>query len=139
VWFDFVFRVTEHLFPPRRVHHGAGFEIPVPDAFLRTRERQLQPLFVLAERGLGALLIGEIEMRAHDAHDRSARLAPHRETTREHVDVVAVLVPQPELGLVGRSLAAGDAVVRPDRRAADRPGGPGRSHALTCGSISSPE
>ena len=112
VWFDFVFRVAEHLCPPRRVHHGAGFEIPVPDAFLRTCERQLQPLFVLAERGLGALLIGEIEMRADDAHDRSARLATHWETSREHVDVVAVLVPQPELGLVGRSLAAGDAVVR---------------------------
>ena len=44
-------------------------------------------------------------MGADDAHDRSARLAPDREAAREHVDVVAVLVPQPELAFVG-ALAA---------------------------------
>ena len=54
-------------------------------------------------------------MGADDADDRSAGLAADRKAAREHVDVVTVLVAEAELGLVGRSLAARDAVVRPSR------------------------
>ena len=69
-------------------------------------------LFVrTAQQLLGLFALGQIEMGADDAHHRSARLAPNRKAAREHVDVAAVLVPQPKLRLVGR-LAAGHAVVR---------------------------
>ena len=61
-------------------------------------------------RTLGLLPLGEIEVRADDAHDRAAGLAADRKPAREHVDVVAVLVPQAELALVGRRPAR-DALV----------------------------
>ena len=72
VRFDLVVGVAEHLLPARRVHDRAGFEVPVPDAFLRAGERQRQPLFALAQRRLGPLALGDVEVRADDAHDRSA-------------------------------------------------------------------
>src|SRR5207249_3513141 len=84
----------------------------VPDTLLRAGEREFEPLFVLAQRGLGAFPVAEIEMRADDTHDRSTGLAAYRKTTRQHVNVMAVLVSKPELGLVGGPCAAGDAVVR---------------------------
>ena len=68
---DFVVGVAEHLLPARRVHDGAGLEVPVPDAFLRAGERQRQPLFALAQRRLGALALGDVP---HDDLDRAALL-----------------------------------------------------------------
>ena len=53
-------------------------------------------------------------MRADDAHDGSARLASHGKAARQDVDVVAVLVPEPELALVDR-IAALDAFVQQAR------------------------
>ena len=75
---DLVVGVAEHLLPSRRVHDVAGVEVPVPHAFLRAGEGQRQPLFALAQRRLGALALGEVEMRADDAHDRSAGFAADR-------------------------------------------------------------
>ena len=60
--------------------------------------------------GLRLTALGEVEVRADDAHDRSAGLAPDRVAAREDLDVVAVLVPEPELALVGARTAR-DAVV----------------------------
>ena len=100
---DFVFVIAEHPLPVRRIHDGAGLEVPVVDAFLRAGERERQPLLALAQRRLGALALGQVEVRADDAHDGPAGLAPDRQTARQHVDVVAVLVPQTELGFIGRS------------------------------------
>ena len=104
---DFVILIAEHALPVRGVHHRAGLEVPVVDAFLRARERQRQPLLALAQRRLGALALGQIEMRADNAHHRSAGFAADRQTARQDVHVVAVLVTQTELGLI-RPLAARD-------------------------------
>src|SRR5205807_3333480 len=60
---------------------------------------------------LGALPLGEVEMRSDDADDRAAWLAANRKPAREDMYVSAVLVPQPELRLV-HALAARDAIVR---------------------------
>ncbi len=103
---DLLVGVAEHLLPARRVHDRAGFEVPVPDAFLRAGEGQLQPLLALAQRRFGALALGDVEVRADDADDRAAGLAADRKAAREHVDVVTVLVAQAELAFVGRALAA---------------------------------
>ena len=46
----FVVRVAEHLLPAGGVDDGAGLEIPVPDALLRTGEREREPLLALAQR-----------------------------------------------------------------------------------------
>ena len=108
---DLVGFVAEHLDPARRVDHRARLEVPVPDPFLRADEREPEPLFALAQRRLGQLPLGQIEVGADDADDRSAGPAPDRIPAREHVDVVAVLVAQPELGFEGR-LAARHAVLR---------------------------
>ncbi len=83
--------------------------------------RDAPPLVLLGEdeageelraRPLGFRLtaLGEVEVRADDAHDRSAGFAPDRVAAREDLDVVAVLVAEPELALVG-ARAARDAVV----------------------------
>ena len=69
--------------------------------------------------GVGLLALGEIEVGADDADDRTAGLAADRKTARQHVDVVAVLVPEAELALVGR-FAARDALVDVAARAAGR-------------------
>ena len=79
---------------------------------------------------------GQVEVGADDAHDRTARLAADRKAAREHVDVVAVLVPQPKLPFVGR-LAARRRCRSPAARAGMSSGWSSRSHALMCGSISS--
>ena len=50
-------------------------------------------------------------MGSDDAHDRAARLASHGEPSRQHVDVVAGLMPEAELCFIRRSLAARDALV----------------------------
>ena len=79
-----------------------------PFVLLREDEagEQLRP------RPLGFRLaaLGEVEVRADDAHDRSAGFAPDRVAARQDLDVVAVLVAEPELALV-RERAARDAVV----------------------------
>ena len=64
-----------------------------------------------AKRFLRLLPFGEVEMCAHDPHDRSCRFAADRQAAREHMDVVAVLVPQAKLPLVD-GLPALDALVR---------------------------
>src|SRR5215467_12384635 len=51
--FDLVVAVPEHPLPLIGVHHGPCFEVPVPDAFLRASECELQPLLALAQRALG--------------------------------------------------------------------------------------
>ena len=66
---DFVVGVPEHLLPVRRVHDRAGFQVPVPDAFLRAGERQPQPLLALTQRRFGALAVGDVEVHAHDSDD----------------------------------------------------------------------
>ena len=75
---DLVLGVAEHLLPLRRVHDRAGLEVPVPDAFLRAGEGQREPLLALAQRRLGALALGQVEVRADDPHDRSAGFAADR-------------------------------------------------------------
>ena len=57
------------------------------------------------ELGAGALGFGlpafrQVEVGADDAHDRTAGLAPDRVPAREHLDVVAILVAEPELALI---------------------------------------
>ena len=133
---DLVVGVAEHLFPPWRVHDGAGFEIPVPDAFLCSGEGQREPFLAFAQRRFGALTLGEIEMGADDADDRPAGIAADRKAAREHMDVVTVLVPQAELSFVGRR-APRATLSFADRRARGRRDARRRSQALTCGSISS--
>ena len=133
---DLVVGVAEHLFPARRVDDGAGFEAPVPDAFLGAGERQPQPFFALAQRGLRALALGDVEVRADDADDRSAGLAAHRKAARQDMDEMTVLVAKAELSLVGPR-AARQALGQLGRRAARSSGCSSRSQALTCGSISS--
>ena len=70
VRFDLVVGVAEHLLPARRVHDVAGHEVPVPDAFLRAGKGQRQPLFAFAQRGVGALALGDL---AHRPDDRRRR------------------------------------------------------------------
>ena len=108
---DLVGLIAEHLDPARRVEHRARLEVPVPDALLRAGEREPEPFLALAERRLGQLPLGQVEVGADDADDWSAGPAPDRIAAREHMDVMAILVPQPELGFEGR-LAARDAVLR---------------------------
>ena len=60
---DLVVGVAEHLLPARRVDDRVGFEIPVPDAFLRAGERQRQPFLALAQGGLDAPPLRDV---AHD-------------------------------------------------------------------------
>ena len=67
--------------------------------------------------GLALLPLGQIEVRADDSDDRTAGLAPDRKPARQDVNVMTVLVPEAEFGLVGR-LAARHALVRLVR---DRP------------------
>src|SRR5215471_765006 len=44
---DLFVSVPEHPLPLIGVHDGAGFEVPVPDAFLRASDCELEPLLVL--------------------------------------------------------------------------------------------
>ena len=76
---DLVFLVAEHPLPVRGIHHRARLQVPVVDAFLRARKRQPQPLLALAQRGLGALALRQVEMRADDANHRPAGFAPDRQ------------------------------------------------------------
>src|SRR6185436_20113145 len=76
--FDLIVFVAEHLLPSRGVHDDAGFEVPVPDAFLRTGERERQAFFARTKSGLGAFAFREIEMRADEPHNRAVRLTPER-------------------------------------------------------------
>ena len=73
-----------------------------------------------ARSASGLLPLGQVEVRADDADDRSAGFAADGKAARQHVDVVAVLVAQAELALVGRR-AARDAVVHFLRARACRP------------------
>ena len=57
---DLVVAVPEHGLPPRRVHHRAGFQIPVPHAFLRAGEREREALLALAERRFRLLAQGDV-------------------------------------------------------------------------------
>ncbi len=59
----FLVGITEHLLPAWRVHDGAGFEIPVPDAFLRAGERERQSLFAHAHRAVRAPACGDVADR----------------------------------------------------------------------------
>ena len=106
-----------------------------PLVFLR--EHQTRQELGAGPFGLGPLPLGEIEVRADDADDRSARLAADRIAARQHVHVVAVLVAQAELRLRRSRRPARHALVQPVARAAMSSGCSSRSHALTCGSISS--
>ena len=97
--FDLVVGVAQHLFPAGRIHDAPGFEIPVPYAFLGAREGEREALLALPESRFRPLALGDIEMGAHDAHDRSP-LPADRKPSREHVDVVAILVAQTEFAHV---------------------------------------
>ena len=108
---DLVGLVAEHVDPARRVEHRSGLEVPVPDAFLRAGEREPQPFLALAQRRLRQFPLGQIEVGADDADDGSAGPAPDRIPAGEHMDVVAILVAEPELGFE-RRLTARDAVLR---------------------------
>ena len=68
--FDFILRISEHLYPPSRVHDGVGLDVPVPDAFTRAGECERQALLAFPERLLGSLLFRDVEVRADDAHTR---------------------------------------------------------------------
>ena len=66
VRFDLVVGVAEHFLPSRRVHDGAGLEVPVPDAFLCAGECQREPLLALTQGRLGAFPFGDVEsLRPH--------------------------------------------------------------------------
>src|SRR5262249_30975397 len=69
VRWDLIELVAEHLRPARRVDDGAGLEVPVPDAFLRTREGEREPLFALPQQGLGAAELCQVEVGADDPID----------------------------------------------------------------------
>ena len=106
-----------------------------PLVFLREHEARrgvgARPL------GLGPLPLGEIEVRADDADDRSARVAADRKSARQHLDVVAVLVAQAELRLRRSTRRASTLSFSLVARARTSSGWSSRSHALMCGSISS--
>ena len=51
-------------------------------------------------RASSFLALGQVEVRADDAHHRPLRLPPHWIAARQHLHVVTVLVPQAELDLV---------------------------------------
>ena len=78
---------------------------------------------------------GEVEVRPDDPDHADRRLAANRETPREHVDVVSLLVTEPEFAFVGRRAAQrrhrAPAVARGMSSGCSR-----RSQALMCGSIS---
>src|SRR5215475_3623729 len=58
--FDLVVAVPEHPLPLIGVHHGACFEVPVPDAFLGASECKLEPLLALPERELSTFALGHV-------------------------------------------------------------------------------
>ena len=133
---DLVVGVAEHLLPARRVHDRAGFEVPVPDALLRSRERQPKPFFALAERRFCALAVRDVEVHAHDSDHGSVGLVADGKAARQHMDEMAVLVAQAELAFVG--LRAPCQARRSVRSARTRSSGCSRrSQAPTCGSTSS--
>ena len=81
-----------------------------PAALVLLREDQPRQELGTGALGFGLPAFRQVEVGADDAHDRTAGLAPDRVTAREHLDVVAVLVAEPELALI-RACAARDAVV----------------------------
>ena len=137
-------RVLERLDPQRErrqllaelIVHFARDAPPL--VFLREHQPRQQfgarPFGALG--ALGPFPLREVEVGADDADDRAARSAADRKSAREHLDVVAVLVAQAELAFVGRRAAR-----RRFRSACcarcTSSGWSRRSHALTCGSISS--
>ena len=70
---DLVLGVAEHLLPSRRIHDRAGFEIPVPDAFLGSGEGQREPLLAFAQRRFGAFALGDLANREDDGRGRGGR------------------------------------------------------------------
>src|SRR5262245_48897619 len=78
--FDLVVVVAEHLLPLRRVHDRSGFEIPVPDPFLRAGEREREAFFALTKRRLGLFAFRQIEVGAHNSDHRPAVLTPNWKT-----------------------------------------------------------
>ena len=78
----------------------------------------------------------QVEVGADDAHDRAAGFPAHWEAAREDVDVVAVLVAQPELYLRRSCAPRGETLVEALRASCTSSGWISRSQALTCGSIS---
>ena len=60
---DFVVLVAEHALPVLRVHHRAGLEVPVVDAFLRALECQREPFLAFTQGQFSSLPLGQIEMR----------------------------------------------------------------------------
>ena len=97
--FDLVVGVAQHLFPAGRIHDAPGFQIPVPHAFLGAGKREREALLAVPKRRFRPLPLGDVEVGAHDPHDRSC-LPADRKPAREHVDVVAILVAQPEFANV---------------------------------------
>ena len=138
VRFDFILRIPEHLFPPRRVHDGVGFDVPVPDAFTGAGKCERQALLAFAQRLFGSFSFGDVEVRADDAHHRSGTGLAHRKAAGEDVNVVTVLVAEPELAFVGLSLLARALSLNSLARGLSS-GCSRRSQALTCGSISPSE
>ena len=76
---------------------------------MRSLTRSLELFVRTLECFLRALAFGQIEMSTDNAADESIRLTTHGEATREHVDVVAVLVAKAEFDRVV-ALAAQHAV-----------------------------
>ena len=109
--FDLVIAVAQHLLPSRRIDDGIGLEIPVPDALLRSRERQRQAFLALAQGLFGSLFLGDVEMGSDDPHQPAVLLPADRETASEDGDVMPVLVTELEFTLVG-ALAAFDRLVQ---------------------------
>ncbi len=86
--------VSEHLFPPWRVHHGAGFEVPVPYAFLRAGKREGQSFFALAQRGFRALALGDVT----EHHLHRGRFLSIEQRARDF-DIEGNLVPSDNPGV----------------------------------------
>ena len=97
---DLLIAVAEHLLPAGGVDDRVGFEVPVPDAFLRAGKGQPEPFFALAQSHLGPLAFRHVEMRADDAH-RTAVPAADRQAACEHRDVMTLLVQQAQFAFVG--------------------------------------
>src|ERR1051326_828958 len=57
---DLLVSVPEHALPLIGVHHGACFEVPVPDAFLGASDCELEPLFALPQRELGTFALRHV-------------------------------------------------------------------------------
>ena len=101
---DLVLGVAEHLLPARRIDDVARQQVPVPDAFLRSGERERQALLAFAQGGLGALALGDLPHREHDGRRLTIE---QRQARHSDLDVTGATVGLVQLLFEGCDVLAG--------------------------------